>query len=179
MHGHTVVVCRGAMEQLLRVFVDICLLRAGPQRLPASRFLLALVAVVHWVLGVTFASFNLALAQSLAAALIGTLLLLGMVQLLVALHRRPERFLQTAIALAGAEVLLGIAALPFSLWVYWGDAAPLLPSLLSLGIILWGVVVTMHIFRHALNVPHWIALLFAFGYTLLSYTLVGLIIPGA
>lgn len=165
------------MEKLLKVFVDICLLRKGPQDLPASLFLLGVVVAAHWGLGVVFSLFTLPPFHALLGGLIGTLLLLGVVQGLLALHRKQPRLLQTATALAGAEVLLGLVALPFSAWVFWGESDRLVPSLISLLIIVWSVVVASHILRHALSVSQPAAVLFALGYTLLSYTAVGLVVP--
>lgn len=167
------------MQQLLKVFVDICLLRAGPQHLPASRFLLLLMLLLHVVLGVAFALFSLPLAASLLAAMLGTVLLYGVVQGLLLVHRKPQRVMQTATALAGSEVFLGLLALPPTFWFYAvaSDSARAVPSLLSLMIIVWSVVVTVHILRHALEVSQGIALLFALGYTILAYTVVGLVVP--
>lgn len=167
------------MNPLLKVFLDICLLRKGPQDVPASMFLLGLVVAAHWALGVVFSLFTLPPLHAALSGLIGTLLLLGMVQGLLALHRKPARLLQTATALAGVEILLGLIALPFSAWVFWWESDRLVPSLISLTIIVWSVVVASHILRHALGVTQAVAVLFALSYTLLSYTVVGLVVPAA
>lgn len=166
------------MEQLLKVFMDICRLRAGPQHLPASRFLLLLTLLTHALLGLVFALFTLPPVQSLLAALLGTVLLLGVVQGLLLVHRKPQRLQQTATALAGCEIVLGLLALPLTAWFYAveGDSARAVPSLLSLVVIVWSVVVTVHILRHALEVNQGIALLFALGYTFLAYSMMGLVV---
>lgn len=166
------------MQQLLKVFVAICLLRAGPQHLPASRFLLGLALAAHVLLGLAFALFTLPLAQALLAAVIGTALLLGVVQALLLVHRKSQRVQQTATALAGSEFLLGLLALPPTLWFHavQGNSARIVPSLLSLLLIVWSVVVTVHILRHALKVSQGIALLFALGYTILAYSVMGLVV---
>ncbi len=166
------------MQQLLKVFVAICLLRAGPQHLPASRFLLGLALVAHVLLGLAFALFTLPLAQALLAAVIGTALLLGVVQALLLVHRKSQRLQQTATALAGSEFILGLLALPPTLWFHavQDNSARIVPSLLSLLLIVWSVVVTVHILRHALEVSQGIALLFALGYTILAYSVMGLVV---
>ena len=43
-------------------------------------------------------------------------------------------------------------------------------------VIVWSVVVTVHILRHALGVNQGIALLFALGYTFLAYSVMGLVV---
>lgn len=166
------------MLQLLKVFVYICLLRAGPQDLPAARILLVLALVAHALLGVGFALFSLPLAQSLLAAGLGTALLYGVVYGLLLVHRKAARITQTATALAGCEVVLGLLALPPTFWFYAAasDSARAVPSLLSLVIIVWSVVVTVHILRHALAVSQGIALLFALGYTILAYSVMGMVV---
>lgn len=167
-----------AMNQLLKVFVDICLLRAGPQHLPASRFLLALALAAHAALGAVFALFTLALPQALLAAAIGTALLFGVAQGLLLAHGKLQRLQQTATALAGSEILLGLLALPPTTWFYAVESndARVLPSLLSLLAIVWSVVVTVHIFRAALQVSQGMALLFALGYTIMAYSVLGLVV---
>lgn len=167
------------MLQLLKVFVDICLLRAGPQDLPAARFLLWSILVLHALLGLSLALFTLPLPQALLTAVIGTALLLAVVQGLLLAYRKPARLWQTATALAGSEVVLGLAALPPTLWFYTveGAEARLVPSLLSLLLIVWSVVVTVHILRQALEVNQGIALLLALGYTFLAYSVAGLVAP--
>ncbi|MEW6646429.1 MAG: hypothetical protein AB1450_04480 [Pseudomonadota bacterium] len=167
------------MRQLLKVFVDICLLRAGPQYLPAARFLLLLILALHVLLGFAFALFTVPLPQALLAAAVGTALLVVVVQGLLLAHRKAARLTQTATALAGSEIVLGLAALPPTVWFYAveGAEARLVPSLLSLLIIVWSVVVTVHILRHALEVNQGIALLLALGYTFLTYSVMGLVVP--
>ena len=166
------------MNPLIKVFVDICLLRAAPQRLPASRFLLGLVLLMHWSLGVAFAVLSVPLAESLLTSMIGTLLLLAVVYGLLTAHHVPQRLYQTATALAGSEVLLGVLALPLSLWIVYAQGDRTVPALLSLVLIGWGIVVAAHILRHALNVGQLLAFVFAFSYTVLSYSIVGLVAPG-
>ncbi len=166
------------MNPLLKVFIDICLFRATPQQLPASRFLLALVLVLHWALGVVFGVLSAPLFESLLTALIGTLLLLAVVYGLLTAHRLQQRLYQTATALAGSEVLLGVLALPLSLWIVFAEGDRTIPALLSLLLIGWGAAIAAHIFRHALNVGWLLALVFAFSYTVLSYSLINLVAPG-
>lgn len=166
------------MNQLLKVFVNICLLRTGPQQLPASRFLLLLTLLTHLLIGLVFALFTLPLPQALLAAAVGTALLYGVVLGLLSAHRKPQRVPQTVAALAGSEVLLGVLALAPTAWFYSveGDSVRIVPSLLSLVIIVWSVVVTVHILRHALQVSQGIALLFALGYTFLAYSVMGVVV---
>lgn len=72
------------MKRLLNVFVDICLLRAGPQDLPASGFLMLWAAVLGLVTGTISivddigGPINALLAQLMDLVLLMVLLRLGL-----------------------------------------------------------------------------------------------------
>ena len=63
------------MGRLLQRVFDICLLRAGPQDLPASRFLLVLGLLAYAAVGMVMSTQNLDIGQAvLLVALDGALL---------------------------------------------------------------------------------------------------------
>lgn len=162
---------------LIKVFVDIALLRAGPQHLPASVFLLILCLFGHALVGLLLGLVSLPVAGALLSALSGTVLVVALVQGLLIAARRKARFLQSATALLGAETLLGIAALPVMLWFY-NSADRALPSLLSLLLLVWSLAIIAHILRQALESSMAMAMLLALGYTVFSYYIADLLIPG-
>lgn len=166
------------MDKLLKVFIGICLLRTGPQHLPESRFLVTSIITLHWVLGVVLSLFTLELPQALLAGLLGSLVPIATVQGLLILHRMSHRLIPTLEALLGTEFLLGLIALPLTAWFYMDMNNRLMPSLLSLFLIGWGIVIATHIFRHALNITQPLAFSFALGYTFIAYSVMGLIAPG-
>lgn len=165
------------MEALFRAFASIALLRRGPQILPASKALLALILAAHLGTGVLLGLFGLPPAMALLSALAGTLIMVALVHGLLMLHRLHARVTQTLTALAGCEVLLGLLVLPLSALYYAGGGAAELAALLSLLLLAWNVAVAAHIFRHALNVSVGMGVMFAIGYTLISLSLSGLIGP--
>ena len=100
------------MSTLIRFFVELCLLRRGPQDLPGSSALLGLVLAVHLVSSVLVGlaaglTGPIAVGQGLADAL----LTLGLLILALRVTDRRPRFLQVATALFGAGALLGLFAL--------------------------------------------------------------------
>ncbi len=138
---------------LIRLFIDICLLRAAPQDVPAAPVLL-------WLsLGAYLATGLLALAPgegavragSMVAVDAGTLLVLLAVSLQLRGH--PARFGQAATALLGTGTLFGVLLLPVLALGGTGETAAGLTFPLWLGLFLWGLVVTAHILRHALDLP--------------------------
>ena len=166
------------MKALFNAFWLICLLKRGPQDLPASRELLGILLVVHLVSGVFLSIINYSFAQAVLVALLGTLIMVGMVQGILALNRKGARLVQTLSAMAGCETLFGLVALPISLWFHSGegkDGAVML-SLLVLG---WSIAVSAHIFRHALSTGPGLGFGTAIFYTFVSYWIASLIMGGA
>lgn len=162
---------------LFKAFVDIALFKAGPQDLPASRFLLGFMLVCHCLVGVVLSLFSLPLGVAVLSALVGTLMVVALVQGVLTASRQNARFLQTATAMAGCETLLGLAALPITLWFY-NSQDQTLPSFFSLGLVIWSLAIVAHIMRQALNTSLAMAMLLALGYMMASYYVVGLVIPG-
>lgn len=165
------------MAALLRVIMQIALLRQGPQVLPASSALLWLVLGVHWLTGVALALFNQPLDRALFSSLVGTLVMLAVVQTLLLLHRLQSRFIQTLTALAACEVLLGLIAIPLGAGFAMGGDIQAIVGLLSLLLLGWNVAIAAHIFRHALGVSMGMGFLFAIGYTMVSISLASFIAP--
>lgn len=140
------------MQALIRYYIDLCLLRRAPQDLPASTalFLAALAADLGVGLAVGLAA-GLPFGTSLAQDVLDAALMLGALYAGLYFTRRPERFLQAASALFGANALISLVALvPLSLKPTGSqetDAATL-GAVLLLALMVWGIVVTGHILRH-------------------------------
>jgi hypothetical protein len=93
----------------LKAFLDIVLWRRGPQDLPASRLLLWLTAAAYVAVSIV----QLTLLEEPAAAwlvfvVLDPVLLTAGVYLLLKLFSRTDRFLQTATAVLGTGVVLGL-----------------------------------------------------------------------
>jgi hypothetical protein len=166
--------------QLVRLFVAICLLRAGPQDLPVSRTLLRLALGLYllfaWLLAIP------AYGQGRAAlvALLDTALLIVFVQLLLYLLSRSARIPQTLTAMAGSGSLLGLLALPLVLWGQPAQAEEQVSGLLLyawLLLLVWNLLVTGHILRHALSTSLGIGTGVALLYTLISMQIVAALFP--
>ncbi|MCP4283322.1 MAG: hypothetical protein GY792_02545 [Gammaproteobacteria bacterium] len=160
------------MGRLLNVFVDICLLRTGPQDLPGSAFLVLLTATLSLLTGTiviveTFGS----LANALTAQLLDILLLLGLLRLLLQAKGKSARFMQTASALFGSGVLINLVTMPLQL-VASGDSsgstANDLIGLFYLVFIIWAIVIVGHIIRHALEIRMVSGIVIALGYFLIA-----------
>lgn len=160
--------------KLFKLYVDICLPRAGPQDLPATQsvLILSLLAYIapRIVLSVTTPSFEHAVFHEL----VDILILVLVTFILLRLRHLPQRLLQTLSALAGTGAVIGLFGLPLAL-------IPNIPQLLLLllPIMVWDLTVTGHILRHALNVSLPMGILTGIGYLLISLTLTILLAPSS
>lgn len=143
------------MQELVRLYAQIALLRKGPQDLPASLALLSATAAAFVVI-------NCAVSLVLPPIpgpwflqlLIEVLFTYAWYALLLRLVNRPERFLQTLTAIFGYQALLTPLWIA-TVWLvrqYAGDDALRLPtSLLGLVIVVWRVAINVRIVRTALE----------------------------
>lgn len=160
------------MLLLLQAFWQMVLLRNSPATLPYSPFLLGLALVLHLLVGIGGAFINLPAVEAVRYGVFATLLLAGFSVLLLTLYGLRSRLVQTMTAMAGCEVLIGLASVPLSIWLQNGDKANMgLPALLALLLVGWYVAVVAHIWRHALGVTKSLGFLFAIGYVILTFAL--------
>jgi hypothetical protein len=167
--------------RLLNLFVDICLLRAGPQQLPASGFLLLVTALLGLLSGtvVIVASFG-GVFPALQAQLLDLLLLLGLLRAGLVARGRQARFLQSAIALLGSGVVINLLVMPLQLAIGDDPAGSTiggLAVLLYLALLLWSMVVMGHILHHAFNIHLTGGIVLSLGYFLFVNWLVQALIP--
>ena len=91
----------------LRLFVDIAMLRRGPEDLPVSTSLLVTTVLAAVLLSLGLSSLMPQGSTPVAGPLLtDTVLTLLSLALLLHIARKPERFLQTATAMFGFHLLL-------------------------------------------------------------------------
>ena len=128
------------MLHFLKAFLDIVLWRRGPQDLPASRLLLWLTAAAYVVVSIV----QLTLLEEPAAAwlvfvVLDPVLLTAGVYLLLKLFGKTDRFLQTATAVLGTGVVLGLCMFLPAQWLLTAAGVP--PESKVAGSIALGMVV--------------------------------------
>ena len=128
------------MLHFLKAFLDIVLWRRGPQDLPASRLLLWLTAAAYVAVSIA----QLTLLEEPAAAwlvfvALDPVLLTAGVYLLLQLFGKTDRFLQTATAVLGTGVVLGLCMFLPVQWLLTQAAVP--PESTAAGLIALGMVV--------------------------------------
>ncbi|MGP8096590.1 MAG: hypothetical protein ACLPUH_04580 [Steroidobacteraceae bacterium] len=163
------------MLRLAKAFWDIAIWRKSPAHLPASVFLLCLVAAAVALLE----ALGALLPPSSSDAILGRVLLSVGLPLLFAwavltAARRRQRFLQTGIALLGVAVLAQLVLYPLgSLLNFIGTDRPAsipLGVLLFAGLI-WYLLACANIWRAALDSGLALGAAISVGYLLLSMAL--------
>jgi hypothetical protein len=169
------------MLRLAKAFWDIALWRRTPAQLPASLFLLALVAVAAALIEVLSAFLPPASTDRLLTRIVLSVgLPLGFAWIVLVLGRHRERFLQTGIALLGVGVLAELVLYPLGslIHVIGADRLEAVPLgiLMLLGLI-WYLLACANIWRAALESGLSIGLVISVGYLVLSIALEQQLLP--
>ena len=166
------------MQALIFRFFDICLLRAGPQDIPASPFLLRLVVVLSVIVGIFLNLQTKGFSQSLMISLFNAIWLIAFLYFILQLRGKQPRFKQTLIAMMGTNVILGVLIMPFMYHLVAaeaaGESAPLAFQFFLL-LLVWDLTVFAHIIRHSLDIRLGYGFVISFGYLILSWWVIEMI----
>ena len=152
------------MHAIVNPFIQICLLRQGPQDLPTSGILLTIALTTYTVMSIVWSKISLNATSALLSGLLDTVLLVVLSGALLYAQRRKARLIQTLTALAGTGAIITFLALPVSGWLQGADHAAgegKFAVLLLLVLMGWSLAVVGHIFRHALSVSYFFGLVLA------------------
>ncbi len=169
------------MRSLLRLFWEVCLLRKGPQDMPWSRELLVLLILIGTAVDVFrlwLADIGLDVGGVLLFALVALGLNLLFVGGLLTLLGYRARLVQTLTAWFGAMLLISLIDLGLvgvlRLLPELGTGMAMLFQLM----VIWSLLVTMHVLRHALSINPVLAGVLTLGYFLLSVLLYQSVMKG-
>ena len=171
------------LRAVLARVVDIVLLRAGPETLPASKGLLAVVVAVNVAVSAAVTAFMPTAPQSWPLQLlVGTIVTVLWFQLAFTLANKPERFLQTATAIFATTTLFLPALIPLvtALLPYLDKPDPAVdppaaPSILCALLAIWLLTVQVRIVRAAFEWPYVAAIIFIFGLNFASALVYGVL----
>lgn len=165
------------MLVLLQFFVDLARLRRGPQDLPYSPALLALMAVLSVLIG-TINGRELfdGVRAAFGANLVDLVLSLGLLWVLLKTKNKAARWQQTATAFLGLGVLAGL----IMLFVRTpADALGIrdIALLIDLVVAIWLHVALGNVLRHALEIPLLAGVLIVLAYTVFALNLIAQVFP--
>lgn len=168
--------------------IRICQLKGAPQNLPVAPAMAVGLLAVAQAVGLANAAQLGASGQNLATAVASLLFTLLATRLVLQLRGRPERFWQTVLALAGTSVVFALLAFPLSAVI--GPLPPMDPAnpaplpvaapllLLIMALACWRLVVSGHIWRHALDVPLPVGVLIVLALFLTELVLLATLLVG-
>jgi hypothetical protein len=171
------------MLRLVKAFWDIALWKRSPAHLPASLFLLALVAAAAALLEVLGALLPPVSTDGMPVRiLLSVALPLGFAWAVLLVARRRHRFLQTGIALLGVEVLVELVLYPLGslIHVVGSERIASVPiEVMMLVGLIWYMLACANIWRVALDSGLAIGIAISVGYFLLSLALEQRLLPDA
>ena len=152
---------------LIRLFLEICLLRKGPQDAPASQMLLGLAFAAYCLVGVAQAVLDEQWLEGILQIPLQATILLVFVWGSLKAAGKTNRMQQTLIALLGTDALISSFAIPLE-GLFLADPQSALIHLLLLSLMLWHMAVVAHILRHALSQTLVVGLALSFVYTVFT-----------
>lgn len=145
------------MSALFILIINIMRLRAAPQDLPCSRFLMLLCIGSYLLMGLVISLLDQSFGLALLSTGVDTALLIGLAYLALWIRGYKGRAIQTVTAFAATGTLFELIGWPLVAYLQQVSAdSPSNLSLLLLVLIIWNIVVIGHILRHAVDVPMWI-----------------------
>lgn len=161
-------------------FFNLCRFKLKPQQLPASNVFTFVLLTFYLFMDLLHESDRLPLQLAFLSSVVDVGLLVILTTSLLLLTRRKVRIWQTLTALAGANVVLSILALPLVNWLEYTRATGMdnaLPVILLLGIIIWSIAITGHILRHALDTSFYTGTMIAILYSIITTSVLSQLFP--
>ena len=169
------------MLALIKPFVDICLLRLGPQHLPASEMLLGLALLAHVLTTIALATVTHRFSDALLEGVLGTLVPCLLVAGALYVQRLGTRLAQTLAALTGSGSVINVVALPLASWLQGAPASDGagvdLARIAVLVLMGWSIAIAGHILRHALSVPFVVGIVLALVFSWISVAMIRALVP--
>lgn len=166
------------MKDLIKLFVNISLLKSKPQDLPTSEFFAVLLAVINLVGGALVVSKSFgSLTAAFQAQLLDVVLVALLIKAALQLTGKSARFYQTISALYGTGILINLVSVPLMIMTpevsAQGEAAQGGPwALFYLILVFWTIAIGAHILRHTFEIPFALGVAFSVSYFILIINLI-------
>lgn len=166
------------MFELIKLYFDMCLLRKAPQDVPYSLLVFWLSLALYGMAGFLLLYMSLGWLKSIIQLMVEIILILGFTGGMLTVSGRLGRFFQTASAMLGTDAVISFLGLPVIASMMLGSMSAL-PYYISIGLMIWHLFITGHIFRHALDKSYGFGLGLAFLYIFVSFQLMVLLFAEA
>lgn len=164
-----------ALAHLVR---DLCQFRRGPEDMPYSPSLLAVLIAASIVVDIASGVAIGVETDRVAHVLVSTTLFLGLAWIALAMRGLVSRYVQTASALVACGIAFSLLVLPLAWLAGPPPAPPAHPPPLQtmlwtamLALVVWNLAVNAHIVRRAIEVPYAIAFAIAVSWAVADWAL--------
>ncbi|MDH5612667.1 MAG: hypothetical protein OEY66_09465 [Gammaproteobacteria bacterium] len=160
--------------------IIMLLLKAAPQDLPYSAVLLMRIIFLYVFSGIVVVSGVVEPPLAVGRMLLNLVIILFFSYVLLSALNLQARYMQTVTALIGTGIMFNLLAWPVLSYGNMEQVSGLSMQVLSLIVLLlisWEILVTAHIFRHALNTKMTQAVLLSMSLFFVTLTLSQLVFP--
>jgi hypothetical protein len=141
------------MAELLKRFLNICLLSNGPQDLPCSHILLQILSLLYFIVALVSWLVTLELQMALLASVVDVAFLIVFIRLIVGAFGKTTRFVQTVSAMLGIGIIFQTLGLPLmQIMAVDREQANGEVVLLIIALYSWNLAVFAHILREAVSI---------------------------
>jgi len=164
------------MTSLFRLFLDICLFRAGPQDVPYSQALMNFTVAGYVLLSLLVSLPGYSLPSAIVSVAVDIIIMIGITIAGLWLRRFLHRITQTVAALAGTGIILNLISWP--LVVLASEYSPdqlLFPQYLLYLLVFWNIGIVGHILKMALSIPYWLAIVISVFYIFAYYIVISIL----
>ena len=167
------------MQQFIKLFWEICLLRKGPEDVPVATALFWGLFVIGFAVDLFMAVNFVKFSSAIMLVSANTLVLFGVVILLLYIFRYQNRIIQTLTTLVGTGLIFSSIRIPLMLIFKIIPENAGIFGLIEIAVLIWSLVVVAHILRRSLSIEFFLAGMLSFGYFMVSYQLANYFIPQA
>lgn len=165
------------MVSLATLFWNICILRVGPESVPARTWFALVLVVANIAVALAYhrmmeasGAETLSTLQALGLSLVSIATVAAVTRFILSFRRLDERFLATLTALIGTDLLINVFVVVAS---QLSKLVGLPPSIATGILQIWVIVVWGFIYHRAFNITLLFGILIAFGIIIVAF-IVGL-----
>ena len=153
------------MQQLIRLFGNICRFKQGPEDIPSSSLLLLVLIVVNFIVELLLGLSIYSILTSFILALLSIATLALFTWLLLTLFKFQIRFIQTITAFVGVNLFTNVFCF-FPVTILWQMDILVNNSFGFINLILlaWILSIYAHIYKRSINVSFFLGLALAISY---------------
>ena len=168
------------MAALVTLFWNICILRVGPESVPARVWFAVVLLIADLAVALLYHRLTYSAApdpdaltalEAFGVSLVSIAIIAAITRSILSFRKLDERFLATLTALIGTDLIISVLIVIAS---QLSMLVGLPPGIGSSILVIWGTVVWGFIYHRAFNTTLAIGILMAFGISIVAY-FVGLI----